>query len=45
MNVSIKKFYPNQSEALLIVSKKIGLEVNAKTKNTIMSRDQNTGRK
>ena len=44
MNVSITKFYPNQSEALLIVSKKIGLEVNAKkTKYMIMSRDQNTG--
>jgi len=32
------------AEALILVSKEIGLEVNAgKTKNVVMSRDQNTG--
>ena len=33
------------AEALVVASKKIGLEVNAdKTKNMVMSRDQNAGR-
>jgi len=42
---SVYTYYNKNTEALLVASKEIGLEVNAdKTKYMVMSRDQNAGR-
>ena len=42
---SIYTYYKNNTEALLVACKEIGLEINAdKTKYTVMSREQNAGR-